>query len=153
MSRNEKSSWALVAARFLLAFIFVMSGLNKLANLDQAAQYIASQGLPAPALLAVVAGCVEFIAGLSLLLGIGASAGGVLLALYMIPVTLVFHDFWNVGAAERQMQFIQFMKNLAIEGGLIYMAVFGAGEFSLDAWLARHGKLPLWYSRRRPTAV
>ncbi len=151
MYRNETKSWGMLAARFLLALIFVLSGLNKLANVDQTAQFIGSQGLPAPALLAVIAGCVELVGGLSLLLGVGAIAGAALLALYMIPVTLAIHDFWSFSGAERQMQFIQFMKNLAIEGGLIYSALFGAGAVSVDAWLARHGKLPTWWSRRRAT--
>jgi len=109
---------------------------------------IAAHALPAARLLAVTAACVELIGGLSLLLGVGASAGAVLLAVYLIPTTLVFHDFWRVAGPDRQMQMIQFMKNLAIEGGLLYPAVFGAGALSLDAWLSKHASLPDWWPSR-----
>ncbi len=56
----------------------------------------------------------------------------VVIFLFIIPVTLVFHNFWAVPAAEAQMQMIQFMKNLAIMGGMLYIAAFGAGRYSLD---------------------
>ncbi len=57
------------------------------------------------------------------------------LFLYLIPVTLIMHNFFGVGGAERQAQTIHFMKNLAIMGGLLMVTASGAGPFSVDARL------------------
>jgi putative oxidoreductase len=148
MARAETRSWALLVARFLLAFIFLMGALQKFTHLAQTAQWLAAHDLPASQLLAVLAACVELLGGLSLLLGIATPLGATLLALYLIPVSLVFHDFWTMGGAERQMQFVEFMKNLAIIGGLVYTAVFGAGAISLDDRLQKQSRLPTWWPRR-----
>jgi putative oxidoreductase len=142
------SSWTVLAARFLVSCIFVLSGITKLGSLAQTAQMISSHGLPAAEFLAVVAACVEVLGGLAILLGFGATAGAALLALYLVPTTLVFHDFWRFTGLEYQMQMIQFLKNLAIGGGLLYVVAHGAGEFSVDRWLDKHAKLPRWWPRR-----
>jgi putative oxidoreductase len=67
------------------------------------------------------------------------------LFLYLIPVTLVMHNFWAAPAAEQQNQIINFLKNVAILGGLLKFCAAGAGAYSLDAMLSRTG-------RTRPTA-
>ena len=153
MHGRDIGSWALLVARLMLALVFLVSGLHKLADLGATTQAIASQGLPVPAMLALAAALFEIIGAISLVFGVGASSGALLLALYLIPVTLVFHDFWNASAAARPMQLIQFLKNVAIESGLIYVAVLGAGELSVDHWLSRHAKLPSWWPRPPSTAA
>ena len=50
---------------------------------------------------------------------------------FIIPTTLVFHNFWAVPADQMQGQMNNFLKNLAIMGGMIYVVVFGSGPFSL----------------------
>jgi putative oxidoreductase len=84
---------------------------------------------------------IEVLGGLALLLGFRSRASAWALAVYMVPVTLAFHQFWNVSGAQAQQQQIEFMKNLAIIGGLLAMTAGHAGELSLDAhhprWLER----------------
>jgi putative oxidoreductase len=84
----------------------------------------------------LLAGAVAFLlfGGLSVLLGIRARAGAVLLILFLIPVTLIFHDFWNCSGQDRVFQSINFMKNVGLGGGLLMVLGFGAGELGLDAF-------------------
>ena len=75
---------------------------------------------------------VEVGGSLSLLLGYRARAVGWLLFLFMIPTTLIFHT--NFGDPN---QMIHFLKNVSIMGGLLYVARYGAGRYSMDAGLER----------------
>lgn len=52
--------------------------------------------------------------------------------LFLIPVTLIFHNFWAVEPDQVRMQMIQFQKNLAIMGGMLYVVFNSAGRYSLD---------------------
>ena len=73
-------------------------------------------------------------AGLSVLLGFHARIGGLLLVVFLVPVTLAMHKFWGVAdPAVAQLQMILFTKNLALIGGALLIAFFGAGPTSLDA--------------------
>ncbi len=144
-----RASWTVLLGRMLLSLIFLSSGLQKFSNLGETAQWIASQGLPAPGALAVAAAAVEVLGGLSLALGFAAPAGALVLALYLVPTSFVFHDFWRLTGLERQLQSAHFMKNLAIGGGLLYVVAHGAGAYSLDRLLARYGKHPTWSARDR----
>jgi putative oxidoreductase len=125
--------WIPVVGRVLLSAIFILSGLMKFIHWNETAGYMASQGMPAVPFFLFLAAAIELLGGLSLLLGFKARAGAALLALYLIPVTLVFHRFWDFQGMDGQQQFIQFMKNLAIMGGLWTVAAFGPGSVSLDA--------------------
>ena len=71
--------------------------------------------------------------GLALLLGFHTRAAALLLFLYLIPTTLVFHNFWAYPPEQQQLQMIMFLKNLAIMGGLGMLVSFGPGPLSLDA--------------------
>jgi putative oxidoreductase len=73
--------------------------------------------------------------GLSLLLGLRARLGAQALIVFLIPTTLIFHDFWTyTDAREMQNQMQHFMKNLAILGGLFFVLGTGAGCCSVDRW-------------------
>lgn len=101
-----------------------------------AVHYAAAQGVPLPAIAVPVSGMLALLGGLSLLLGLKARWGAGLLLLFLAPVTLMMHAFWAAqDPAAAQMQQIQFMKNLAMAGGALFVLHFGAGPLSLDAWL------------------
>lgn len=121
-----------VVGRTLLAVIFVFSGLGKIGGWESTAGYMASKGMFLVPLFLVATILIEVLGGLSVILGFKARYGAALLALFMIPVTLVFHNFWAMTGGEAQMQMIMFMKNLSIIGGLTFIAAFGAGPISLD---------------------
>lgn len=120
-----------LVGRVLLASIFVVSGYGKIGGFAGTSAYMTSKGLPFVSALLVLTIVIELGAGLMVMLGIKARWAATALVLYLIPVTVIFHDFWAVAAASAQMQQIMFMKNLAIMGGLLLVAAFGAGPYSV----------------------
>ena len=120
-----------LAGRILLALIFVISGYNKLVGFDGTVGYIASKGLPLPQLAAAAAITIELIGGILLVIGWQTRWAATAIFLFLIPTTLIFHPFWAV-AAGKQIEMIQFMKNLCIMGGMLYVMAFGAGPLSVD---------------------
>ena len=126
--------------RVLLSAMFLLSGADKPVGLDETAGLIASVGLPAPQLLALGAMGLALIGGIMLLLGWKARwAAAALLA--FTGVTLLFHEFWSAPPALVQDDMIEFMTNITIMGGFLYVIAFGAGEISLDAKLARRSHI------------
>ena len=121
-----------LAGRILLALIFVISGYNKLVGFDGTVGYIASKGLPLPQLAAAAAIAIELVGGVLLVIGWQTRWAATAIFLFMIPTTLIFHAFWAAPAANLQMETIQFMKNLCIMGGMLYVMAFGAGPLSVD---------------------
>lgn len=125
--------FAPLLGRLLMAALFVPAGLHKITGFATTAAMMAAKGLPLSEVLLVLTIAIELGGGLMLLLGWHARAAAVALFLFMIPVTLVFHGFWNIADAQAQgMQQIMFMKNIAIMGGLAFIAAFGSGAFGLS---------------------
>ena len=120
-----------LAGRILLALIFVISGFSKLTGFEGTVGYIASKGLPLPQLGAIASIVIELGAGILLIIGWQTRWAATAIFLFLIPTTLLFHPFWAVTSG-RQMETIQFMKNLCIMGGMLYVMAFGAGPCSLD---------------------
>lgn len=120
-----------LAGRILLALIFVISGYNKLVGFDGTVGYIANKGLPMPQLAAAAAIAIELIGGILLVIGWQTRWAATAIFLFLIPTTLIFHPFWAVTTG-KQMETIQFMKNLCIMGGMLYVMAFGAGPLSVD---------------------
>ncbi len=121
-----------LVGRILLAAIFIISGFGKITGWDGTAAYMASKGLPmVPALLALTI-AIELGGGILLAIGYKARWAALAIFLFTIPVTLVFHNFWAADAAQVQMQQINFLKNLAIMGGMLMVVAFGPGTYSVD---------------------
>lgn len=126
-------SFVLFMGRLCLCTIFILAGVGKLLDYEGTAQMMASKGMTMIPLFLYSAAFVEIVGGLSLLFGFKIRIGSALLLLFLIPTTLIFHDFWNVGENEQALQMIMFLKNLAIFGGLLYVLACGAGAFSIDS--------------------
>ena len=120
-------------ARILLALMFVLAGLSKFGNLSGTAGYIGSKGLPLPMLLAIATAVLEVVGGLAIVVGYRARIAGLVLALFTLLASLLFHDFWSLPADQQMVQQLMFMKNVSVAGGLLLLAAFGAGALSLDA--------------------
>jgi uncharacterized membrane protein YphA (DoxX/SURF4 family) len=120
----DKNDLFALTGRIFIATIFLASAFGKITNFQTTVEYMSAHGLPASVLLCLLAIAVEVLGGLSLVLGYHARSGAVWLLLFMVPTTLVFH----ISPEQR----IQFLKNLAIMGGLLQIAAFGPGEISLD---------------------
>lgn len=129
--RNQTDALALVG-RILLGSIFVLSGFQKLMGYSGLVATIAGKGLPMPQVLAVLSVAIELGAGLLLVVGLKARWAALLLFLFTIPVTLTFHNFWTMAGADAAMNEIQFLKNVAIMGGMLLAAALGPGRYSID---------------------
>ena len=100
----------------------------------QGVMWAAAQGVPLPGLLVPLAGLISLAGGLSIMLGYRARLGAWLLVLFLVPVTIVMHNFWAVkDPMMAQMQQGFFVANLSRIGAALLIAHFGAGPLSLDA--------------------
>ena len=108
--------------RALVGVLFLASGINKILGFGYVAGWMNSLGIPAAGLLLAGAILLEVGGGLALVTGIQAKYAALALALFTVPVTLIFHGFWHADAAEFQNQLNHFLKNVAIAGGLLLVA-------------------------------
>ena len=122
-----------LAARVLIALLFVPAGFVKIGGFAGTAGYIAAMGVPLPELSAAMAIGVELGLGLLLLVGFQARWSALAIAVFTVVITFIFHAFWNAPAEQLMVQQQAFFKNIAIVGGLLALAAFGPGAWSLDA--------------------
>jgi putative oxidoreductase len=113
----------------LLAVLFLLSGVQKLFAPAMIQGYIASAGMPAPSAVYMLTVLVEIGAGALLLAGLWTRLAAWILAVFTVAAALIFHR-----ALGDPNQFVHFMKNIAIAGGLLHVAGLGAGAFSLDGY-------------------
>ncbi|MEX2198024.1 MAG: DoxX family protein [Burkholderiales bacterium] len=124
---NLFQPWGLLVGRLMLAYMFIVSGYGKIAGFAGAAKFMASKGMPLVEPLLVGAIIIELIGGLMLVVGWKARWAAWAIFLFIIPTTIIFHPVWADAS-----QMIQFNKNLAIMGGMLYIALMGPGRLSLD---------------------
>ncbi len=117
-----ETKWQLVLGRLLLSVIFILSGLGKIPHFNDVAGLMASQGIPLASLALVITLLIEIGGGLMVLTGFKARYAALVIAIWLVPVTLIFHKFWGIPAADQQGQMINFLKNVAIMGGLLILA-------------------------------
>lgn len=125
-------SLAMFVGRIFLALLFVVSGVGKITGYAGTAAYMASKGLPLVDVLLPMTILVELGGGLLLALGWKARWAAAALLLFLIPATLIFHQFWGIDPKLAQMQKIHFLKNVAIMGGMLMVLAIGAGAWSVD---------------------
>lgn len=131
-SNSAQDALALIA-RVLFVVMFLPAGISKLSGFSGTVGYIASAGLPLPALGAAVALAVEVIGSLALLAGLGTRIAALVLAAFTLVASVFFHAYWAVPADQAYVTQLLFFKNIAIVGGLLALAANGAGRWSLDA--------------------
>ena len=138
-------SFVAFLGRALLSLIFISSSIQKLLNWQGTMQYFqhaltdrltvsvghdliqrASEWGLANAFSLLLVGCLfELVGGVFVFLGLWTRIGALLLVIFLIPTTLLFHNFWDLQDPDRQMQMINFMKNLSIFGGLLFLLAVG----------------------------
>lgn len=120
-------------ARLLIVALFLPAGLNKITGFEGTVGYIGSVGLPLPTLGAIAAIVVEVGGSLALLVGLGTRWAALALAVFTLAASVFFHNYWAMPADQQFVQQLLFFKNVGVVGGLIALAVAGAGAWSLDA--------------------
>lgn len=124
----------LLAGRILLSALFILAALSKLSDVAGTAGYFGAVGLPLPSLTVWLVIAIELIGGLAVLLGFLTTPAAYILALFTIGAAFIGH--FGQGGDDPTLVLMNqqaFMKNLAIAGGFLVLAVFGPGAYSLDA--------------------
>jgi len=123
---------AALIGRILLAVIFIISGFGKITGYDATAGYMAAKHLPMVSVVVAPLILKELGGGLALAAGFKARWVALLLAGFTLLAAIIFHDFWAADAASKMNQQINFMKNVAIAGGMLMVFAFGPGRLSVD---------------------
>jgi putative oxidoreductase len=128
---NTTQNAADLVGRILISLIFLLSGLQKIGGYEATQGYMAAMGVPGALLPLVIA--LEVGGAIAIILGYHTKLFAFLLAGFSIVSALLFHR-----ALGDQVQFIMFMKNLAMAGGFLFLVARGAGDWSLDGRRAYH---------------
>jgi len=121
-----------LAGRIMLALIFLIAGFGKIGNFAGTAGFMAGAGIPLAEVALVLTIIIEIGGGVMLVIGWKARWAALALFLFLIPATLIFHNFWAADAAQFQNQLNHFLKNVCILGGMLYIMAYGSGPLSLD---------------------
>ena len=130
---NSPSSAVPLIGRILMSSLFLVSGVSKFVTFPYYVQAISGKGLPLPSAAIAGAALLEVLGGLAILSGFQTKIISWVLFVYLIPTTILFHNYWALQGALRASMQVHFYKNMAIMGGLLFLATWGAGPYSIDA--------------------
>lgn len=122
-----------LVGRLFIAMLFLPAGWAKLTGFAGSVGYTASGGIPMPEVATAVALVIEIGGSLALIFGFGTRWAALALAFFTLVASFFFHNYWAVPAEQVMMQQLMFFKNMGIVGGLLTLAAWGAGAWSLDA--------------------
>lgn len=128
---NTFQSIVALLGRICLGLLFLWSGVAKLQGLEGTMAYMASKHMPFIPFFLTAAIAIQILGALSLILGYQARWGAALLIIFIIPASIIFHDFWNLTGNERLTEMIIFMKDIGVLGGLLGILAFGPGKYAL----------------------
>ncbi|WP_313148131.1 DoxX family protein [Diaphorobacter nitroreducens] len=127
-----------LVGRILIALLFIPAGFGKISGFAGTVGYATSVGMPMPTVAVAVGLLIELLGGLALLFGFGTRIAALALAVFTLAASFFFHAYWALPADQQMMQQLLFFKNVAVTGGLLAFAAFGAGVWSVDG--ARFGR-------------
>lgn len=127
----------LLAGRILFAWLFLASGYGAFNNVAATAAYFTSLGMSPAVPLAWFTAIFELVLAAALVLGFATRYAALASFAWVLITILIAHRYWTYPAAQQGAQYIQFLKNLSIMGGALYVFVVGAGRYAVDARLAR----------------
>jgi putative oxidoreductase len=128
---NIFQSFLLLLGRIFITAEFFWAGSAKIMDFNWAVNYMTSKGIPFVYFFLAGAIFLQIVGSLLLLTGYKARLGAWMLIIFIIPASIIFHDFWNLEGSQRLTEQIMFMKDLATLGGLFAFAAFGPGNFRL----------------------
>lgn len=127
-----------LVGRIFIALLFIPAGFGKISGFAGTVGYATSVGMPMPTVAVAVGLLIELLGGLALLFGFGTRIAALALAVFTLAASFFFHAYWALPADQQMMQQLLFFKNVAVTGGLLAFAAFGAGAWSVDG--ARSGR-------------
>jgi putative oxidoreductase len=136
----ETSNLTAFVSRALIALLFIPDGLAKITGFSGTVGYISAAHVPFPEVAAVIGILVELGLGLLLLLGWRTRWVAFAMFVYVVVLPFIFHAYWSLPPDQMDGQKLHFYKDLAIAGGLLAVATWGAGGWSVDARRGAAGK-------------
>jgi putative oxidoreductase len=130
---NHINDELILAARLLLAALFLIFGWRKLRDYSGTVSQMVQLGVPTPVLAAIVAIFMELPIAFAVAVGAFARPSALLLVLYTLGTALIGHRYWTMTGADYVESMDSFYKNLSIMGGFLLLYVTGAGKYSIDA--------------------
>jgi len=127
----------LLVGRVLLGWLFLTSAWGKFMNMGGYVTYLTNLKVPNPGFFSWIGAPVEFLIGITLLLGFATRYAALLCLLFLIVATALAHRYWEYPAAQVMAQYNNFLKNLAIFGGALLLFVSGPGRYSVDRALSK----------------
>lgn len=121
--------------RIILGLFFINSGFNHFSNLGMIAGYAGSKKIPLPKFSAFISGLFLLFGGLSILLGVYQIIGIILIAIFLLFAAFFIHNFWAISKEQRQMEKVNFMKNLALVGALLMLLQIQNWPYSVVTFL------------------
>jgi putative oxidoreductase len=134
---NGSTDAVILAARLLLAALFLIFGWRKLMDYPGTVSRMVQDGAPFPVLSSFVAIVVELPVAFAVAVGALTRPSALLLGLYTLGTALIAHRYWTMTGAKKVDSLESFYKNLSIMGGLLLLCIAGAGRYSIDALIFR----------------
>lgn len=114
-----------LVGRILFVLLFLASGMGHLTQTKAMAGYAAAKGLPAPVPATVLSGLVMLAGAVSVVLGVWADLGALLLAVFLFPTAVLMHAFWKeTDPQTRQTEQIMFLKDVSLGGAALMLVAF-----------------------------
>ena len=129
---NDVNDEIILAARLLLATLFLIFGWRKLRDYSGTVSQIAQLGGPMPRLAAGIAIFMELPVAFAVAVGAFARPSALLMFFYTLGTALIGHRYWTITGADRVASMDGFYKNLSIMGGFLLLYIHGAGKYSID---------------------
>ena len=122
----------ILAARLLLATLFLIFGWRKLKDFSGTVSQMAQLGVPVPVMAATIATFMELPVAFAVAVGAFTRPLALLMFLYTLGTALIGHRYWTVKGADYVDSMDSFYKNLSIMGGFLLLYITGAGKYSID---------------------
>jgi len=134
--KTSTNDGVLLLGRALICLIFLFSSFGQVTDFAQNVSHVAAAGMPFPQLAIITSIAIQSICGLAILIGFRIRVAAWILFVFLIPTTIMLHKFW--GLPSPHLQEVQFCKNMAIMGGLLFITQLNAGAYSIDALVGRN---------------
>jgi uncharacterized membrane protein YphA (DoxX/SURF4 family) len=108
MNAKQRDQIVFLIGRLVVGGMYLWSGITNLVELDGKVGYAASKGLPAPALFVTLASLLLIAGGISIVTGVRPRLGVAAIAVFLIPVTLIMHNFWALTGMQQVIEFHSF---------------------------------------------
>jgi uncharacterized membrane protein YphA (DoxX/SURF4 family) len=138
MDTRHSAMASILLGRLLVGGFYVFAAVNNLVAVHDKIAYAAFKGVPLADVAVPIANLLLLFGGFSILAGFRPRLGVLAMVCFLVPVTILMHDFWNQQGVQQASEIRSFLSNVGLLGSaLIFLAVPRPWAIGLDGWLAR----------------